>query len=143
MPFKRYLRVEIEKRCERYVESDSTTYRKAVTNGGSAVVYDDPVADGQSSEAEKKAEKVRELAPSTVHRWIGSIASCRDQWQVVVRQAQQSDFGAGLSSIRISPRKYQGEVRRRVLEAACLLLRALRIVQFRNPTEFATRGSSP
>lgn len=143
VPFKRYLRVEIEARAGAYVETDSMTYRKVVKDRGVAVVYDDPVAEADATEAEKEAEAVRELAPSTAHRWIGAIAARREQWQPVVRQTQRNGLGARLSSIVIAPCKYRGEARKRTLEACGLLLRALRAVLPKNPTQLATLGSSP
>ena len=143
VPFKRYLRPEIEKYAEAYVETDPMSYRKVVTAGGAALVYDDPITDAQSTEAEKEGEKVRHMSHSTPHRWISDIAACRNRLHPVVKQAQQSDLGARLSSIRIASSKYRSEARKCVLEACSLLLRAVRIVGFENPTEFETRGSSP
>lgn len=143
VPFKRYLRPEIEKRSSAYVETDPMTYRRVVKTGGAAVVYDDPIADGQSTEAEKEAESVRELAPSTPHRWISAIAASREQFQPMVKQAQQAGLAARLSTIQIASVKYHSEARKRVLEACGLLLRALWMVTIRNPTELATLGSSP
>jgi len=141
--FKRYLRAQIERRSEAYVETDPMSYRKVVKDRGAGVVYDDPIADAQSTPAEKEAEAVRELAPSTPHRWISGIAASRKRLQPLVKHARQSSMGAGLSSIMISAAKYRSQGRRRVLEACCLLLRALRIVTIRNPTRLATLGSSP
>ena len=143
VPFKRYLRPEIEKRSSAYVETDPMSYRKVVTDGGGAVVYDMPIADAQATEAEKEAEHVPQMASSTVHRWISSIAASREQFQPVVKQAQQAGLMARLSTIRIASVKYRSETRKQVLEACGLLLRALKVVTVRNPTELATRGSSP
>ena len=143
VPFKRYLRVEIEARSGAYVETNPMTYRRVVKDLGAAVVYDDAIADAQAPEAEKEAEAVRELAPSTPHRWIGAIAARRNQWQPVVKQTQRSGLGARLSSIVIAPEKYRSEARNRTLEVCGLLLRALKSVLPRNPTKLATLGSSP
>ena len=143
VPFKRYLRVEIEKRSAAYVETDPMSYRKVVTDGGAAVVYDDPIADAQSTEAEKESEKVRQMSHATPYRWISEIGASRERLQPVVKQAQQSDLAGRLSSIRIASTKYGSEVRKRVLEACCLLLRALRMAPMKNTTEFETMGSSP
>jgi hypothetical protein len=143
LAFKRYLRVEIEARAGAYVETNPMTYRKVVKDRGAAVVYDDPIAEADATEAEKQREAVRELSPSTVHRWIGAIAARREQWQPVVKQTQRSGLGARLSSIVIAPEKYRGEARKRVLEACGLLLRALKAVCAKNPTQLATLGSSP
>jgi hypothetical protein len=143
IPFKRYLRDEIEARTKVYVETDPMSYRKVVKDGDSAVVYDDPIADAASTEAEKEKECVRELAPSTVHRWIGSLAAGRKQWQQVVRLARQLHQGAYLRVIMISVAKYRSQARKRVLEACGLLLRSLSVITNANFTRLATRGSSP
>lgn len=143
VPFKRYLREEIETRAERYVETEPMSYREVVKERGAAVVYDDPIAEAEATEAEKEAEDVREMAPSTAYRWIGSIAAHREQWQPAVRLAGQAQPEARLSSIRIAAAKYCSAARRRVLERCGLVLRALKIVTGRNPTQLATLGSSP
>lgn len=143
VPFKRYLRSEIETRAQTYVETDPMSYRHVVKDGASSVVYDDPIADGASTEAEKDDEAVRALAPSTPHRWIGAIGACREQWQPAVRVARQLQQEARLSSIMIAAAKYRNQARKRVLETCCLVVRALSIVAERNPTELATLGSSP
>jgi hypothetical protein len=143
LPFKRYLREEIEERCERYVEDERISYRKVVRDEGAAVVYDDPVADGCSSEAQREDESVRELAPSTPHRWISTIGGCTERWQPLISRARQSEMGARLSSIVIAPWKYRSLARKKLLHACCLLLRAVRIAGIRNPTRLATLGSSP
>jgi hypothetical protein len=143
VPFKRYLRGEMEVRSQAYVATEAMSYRKVVKERGAAVVYDDPIAEAESAETEKEAEGARELAPSTVHRWIGAIAVRREQWQPIVRLARQLHPGARLSSIMISAAKYRSAARKRVLETCGLLLRALSIVTNRNPTQLATLGSSP
>ncbi len=141
--FKRYLRGEIETCVQTYVETDPMSYRQVVKERGAAVVYDGPIADGASTEAEKEKEATPELRPSTVHRWIGGIAARREQWQPAVRLARQVHQGARLSSIMISAAKYRSQARKRVLEACALLLRAISILAGTNPTQLATLGSSP
>ncbi len=141
--FKRYLRGEIEARAQAYVQTDPMSYRRAVNERGAAVVYDDPIADGASTEAQKEAEAARALAPSTVHRWIGAIAACREQWQPAVRLARQLQQEARLSSIMIAVVKYHSKARKRVLETCGLLLRAILILAGKKPTQLATLGSSP
>jgi hypothetical protein len=143
VPFKRYLRSEIATRAGTYVETDPMSYRQVVKERGSAVVYNDPIANAESTEAEKEKEATPELRPSTVHRWIGAIAACREQWQPAVRLARQVHQEARLSSLMISASKYRSPARKGVLETCGLLLRALKIVTERNPTQLETRGSSP
>jgi hypothetical protein len=142
-PFKRYLRAEIEGRARRYVDIEPMSYRRVVTERGAAVVYDDPIAGAESTEAEKEAEVARALAPSTPHRWISALAACREPWQPAVRAARQLHQGALLNSILISAAKYRSQARKRALEACGLLLRALSILARANPTQLATLGSSP
>ena len=141
--FKRYLRSEIETRAQAYVETDPMSYRQVVKERGSAVVYNDPIANAKSTDAEKEKEATPELRPSTVHRWIGGIAACREQWQPAVRLARQVHPEARLSSIMLSASKYRSQARKCVLETCGLLLRALKIVTERNPTQLETMGSSP
>ena len=143
VPFKRYLSREIEARAQAYVETDAMSYRKVVKDRGAAVAYDDPIAEAESTEAEKEAEAVRELAPSTVHRWIGSIAAGRERWQPAVRLAGQLHRGTQLPSLVISAAKYRSQARRHVIEACGVLLRAISILAGKNPTQLATLGSSP
>lgn len=143
VPCKRYLRDEIEKRARTYVRTEGTSYRSAVRDGGLEVVYDDPVAVGSSTEAEKEAEVSRALAPSTLHRWIGWIGACRERWQPVVRLAGQIRREASADWIAISAAKCRSGARKRLLEACALLLRAISVVAGTNPTRFATLGSSP
>jgi len=141
--FKRYLRGEIETRAQTYVETDPMSYRQVVKERGAAVVYDGPIADGASTEAEKERESVPALAPSTVHRWIGAIAACREQWQPAVRLVGQLQQETPLRSVMIATAKYRSQARKRVLESCALLLRAISILAGTNPTQLATLGSSP
>lgn len=143
VPFKRYLRSEIETRASAYVETDPMSYRKVVTDGGAALVYDAPIADAQSTDAEKEAEHVPQMSHSTPHRWISAIAASHERLQPVVKQARETELGGCLSLIIISPLKYRSEVRKLVLFTCFRLLRALRILTVRNSPELATRGSSP
>ena len=143
VPFKRFLRSEIEERAQTYVETDPTSYRRVVKERGSAVVYDDPIADSASTEAEREEESTRALAPSTVHRWIGSIAAGREQWQPAVRLAQQLPADRAGRTLVIMASKYRSQARKCVLEACGLLLRAISLLAGRNPTRLATLGSSP
>ncbi len=143
LPHKRYLRIEMEARAGVYIETEATSYRRVVRDHGADVVYAGSVAEAHSTEAEKEAEHSPVLAPSTVHRWIGSIAACRDRYQPVVAQTGASGRGSSFSTLVFSPLKYRSEARRRILEACGLLLRALAMVSVRNPTKFATMGSSP
>jgi hypothetical protein len=143
LPYKRYLRIEVETRAGAYIETDPMEYRRVVRDHGSDVVYAGSVTDAHSTEAEKEADEPPALAPSTVYRWIGSIAACRERYQPVVAQGQASGCGSRLSTLVVSPLKYRSEARRLILEACGLLLRAFSLIGLRNPTEFATLGSSP
>ena len=143
LPHKRYLRIEIETRSGAYIETDPMTYRRVVLDKGAHVAYAGSVADAHATEAEKEADTPPVLAPSTVYRWVGSIAACREGYQPLVAQARASDRGSSLSTLLISPVKYRSEARRCILEACGLLLRALKLIGVRNSTKYATLGSSP
>ena len=108
VPFKRYLRGEIETRARTYVETDPMSYRKVVTGAGPrrwfTTIRSRMV---RLRRREKEAEAVRELAPSTPYRWIGAIAARREQWQPAVRLARQVHQGARLSLLMIAPAKYR------------------------------------
>jgi hypothetical protein len=145
VPFKRYLRSEIETRAAAYVETEPMSYRKVVKEQGAAVVYDDPIADAAATEAEKEMEAARELAPSTVYRWVGSIAAGREQGRLaaVMRLARQVQPEASLRVLVISAEKYRSRARKGVLETCGLLLRALAVLSRKKPTQLETLGSSP
>ncbi len=143
VPYKRYLREEIEDRSQAYVATEPMSYRQVVKERGAEVVYDDPIAAAGSTQAAKEAEAVRALAPSTVHRWISAIAARREPWQPAVRLARQLDPGARLSTLVIAATKYRSTARQHVLEACGLLLRILALMAGKNPTQLATLGSSP
>jgi len=143
LPYKRYLRAEIEARAGAYIETDAMSYRQVVKERGAALCYDDAVARADSTEAEKEAERVRALAPSTVHRWIGAMAALRERWQPAVRLAAALESGSRLGWLVISAGKYRSAARKAILERCGLLLRAIRLVAERNPTELATLGASP
>jgi len=143
LPYKRYLRIEVESRSRAYIETEPMIYSRVVRERGAHVAYDGPVADAHSTEAEKEADDPPVLAPSTVYRWIGSIAACRDRHQPVVARAQASGPGPRLSKLVVSPLKYRSEVRRLILQACGSLLRAVAKISVRNATQLATLGSSP
>jgi len=143
LPYKRYLRAEIEARAGAYLETDPMSYRQVVKEGGAALCYDDPIAGADGTEAEKEVEQVRALAPSTVHRWIGAIAALREPWQPVVRLAAALESGSRLGGLVISAGKYRSAARKAILERCGVLLRAIRVLAQRNPTELATLGLSP
>ena len=143
VPWKRYLRIEIQGRAERYIEQARTTYRRVVRNGAAAVAYDEELLGPEASDEQKELEAIRHLAPSTLHRWISSIAGCAQQFQPVLQEARHLDPQVRLSGFVIPFWKYRTEARKKVLETCGRLLRALKIVRAKRPTDFATLGSSP
>lgn len=132
LPFKRYLKGEIEARCERYVATDHSTYRSTVRDEGLPVYYAGVVAEPESSEAEKEAESTPALCNTTVHRWLSWLAVSYESelWRLEERVQQFSD-SVDLTPFSIPPRKYRSENRRKILEICRRVLRCLNFI--RNP----------
>ena len=141
MPHKRYLRVDIESRSLNYIESEETSYRRVVKEKGFDVVYAGETAGEESSEEEKEREEIRCLSPSTVHRWISGIAACRESFQYIIQEAMH--MGMNSVGLIIPCWKYRTAARKHALSACGQILAAVRFIAVRNPTDFATLGSSP
>lgn len=143
---KLYLRCEIESRSQSYLETPSMTYRQSVENDGREVAYhkeEKDIATTRSTQEEKEKEIHPVMAHTTVQRWISSIANVYEDVQPVVAKAVEIDVNGDLSLILIAPNKYRSDERKRVLQCACFLLRAKKLVQLKNPTRYAPRGASP
>jgi len=141
---KLYLRSEIEERCENYLEEPTMSYRKAVEENGLPLQHFSEVVTAGASEEEKENELIHVMAHSTIYRWIGDLAKCRETIeQPVVTMAMDLDTKGELCSIVMPPMKYCSHERKMVLIAACFLLRAKKIVSFSNPNRDETRGASP
>jgi transposase len=106
MPHKHYTRQTIEGLSRAYVQNDQKSYQDAV-------VIDDAVPERPVSG--------QALAPSSVHRWIGTLAALIIAHQQAKKkslpQKPAAQLCSHLSSIQIPEKKYKTYHRRR-----CLLL---------------------
>jgi transposase-like protein len=106
IPHKHYTRQTIEGLSRSYVENDQMTYQDAV-------VIDDAVPERPVSG--------QALAPSSIHRWIGTLAALIIAQQQALKKSLQQNpaaqLGSHLESIQIPEKKYKTQNRKH-----CLLL---------------------
>jgi hypothetical protein len=104
IPHKHYTRQTIEGLSRAYVENDQMTYQDAV-------VIDDVVAERPVSG--------QALAPSSVHRWISTLAALIIAHQQALKKSLQQNPAAQLRShlepIQIPEKKYKTSNRRHCL----------------------------
>lgn len=117
VPYKRYVRDDIEGFSERYVETDQQTYRSVVRPEKTAVGYEN---DCQ-----------RQLDHSTVWKWLGWLGRLEQRLHMMLEwiRYQSPSHGLFRELTPIAPKKYRSERRKRVLEQARLLLRAAGVYQ--------------
>jgi transposase len=104
IPHKHYTRQTIEGLSKSYVENDQITYQDAV-------VIDDAVPERPVSG--------QALAPSSVHRWIGTLAALIIAHQQALKKSLQQNpaaqLGSHLEPIQIPQKKYKTYHRQRFL----------------------------
>ena len=104
IPHKHYTRQTIEGFSRAYVENDQKTYQDAV-------MIDDAVPEC--------AVSGRALAPSSIHRWIGTLAALIIAHQQALRNSLQqkaaTQLCSHLSSTQIPEKKYKSDSRRHCL----------------------------
>ena len=104
IPHKHYTRQTIEGLSKSYVENDQTTYQDAV-------IIDDAVAERPVSG--------QALAPSSIHRWIGTLAALIVAHRKALKKSLQEKPTAQLRSqlepIQIPEKKYKTSNRRHCL----------------------------
>ncbi len=112
IPYKHYVLPVIAKFSAAYVESDQTSYKKAVM-----VDHSDPgYPDNQ-----------RTLSPSSIHRWITTLGDFSKTRQKAKTLLLQEDPGSpiceDLSQLKIPARKYRSRSRKNILLGCrCLLI---------------------
>jgi len=104
IPHKHYTQQTVTGFSERYVKSDDMTYLHAVMIDGSAPGH--PQSDGT-------------LSPSTVHRWITTLArftdTCRGALSVVLQENPTSSIHRDLARLIVPKRKYKTDHRKKQL----------------------------
>jgi transposase-like protein len=115
VPRKRYVRKEVLRFSERYVNEDRASYRKAATEAGLAVFY-------RGGEEEKIDE--RQFAHTTVHRWFPFLGSLKRTAREALRLIREKAPGSGIfrKIVPVPPWKYRSEERRQILIASRRLL---------------------
>ena len=115
VPYKRYVRDDLERLSARYVEQDKASYRSVVRSGGLATGYED------------HAE--RQLEHSTVWKWLGWHATQEKRSASMLEWIRYRNPSHGIfrAMVPVAPRKYRSERRKRELEQARLLLQAARV----------------
>jgi hypothetical protein len=115
VPRKRYVRNEVLRFSERYVNEDGTTYRKAATEEGLAVFYHGG-EDGVIDE--------RQFAHTTLHRWFPFLGSLKRTAREALRLIREKAPGSGIfrKIVPVPSWKYRSEERRQILIASRRLL---------------------
>jgi hypothetical protein len=111
IPHKHYTRPTIMEFSERYVDSDDMTYQQAAMVDHSLPGY--PQNDGT-------------LAPSSIHRWITSLArftqTCRTSLILLLQENPIASICRDLARLTIQKRKYKSDQRKKQLVACHRLL---------------------
>jgi len=137
------LRGAVEGLSEEYIEDQTKSYRKVTQVKGGDVQHYSVAATAESSVDDKENETIHYLAHSTIYRWTTDIAASSDRVQPVVEKAMKQDECGCLCAIVISPLMYRSDDRKRVLMAACRVLRAIKLLSVKNHNRDETRGASP
>jgi hypothetical protein len=109
LPYKRYVRDVVLALGRRYLDDDSTSYRKAVQVEGLPVFYDNE-PDGALDE--------RVLAGSTLHRWLGFLGRLEHTLRSALRLIRSASPTCDLfrTAQPVVPWKYRSSERRRRLQ---------------------------
>ncbi len=107
IPHKHYTRQSITGFVEAYIGSENITYERAVMVDGSVPAYP------------KSRESGKSLAPSTVHRWVttlaGLIKTTRKALELVRQENPSTSAFRSLAQLRIPQRKYRSQARKKTL----------------------------
>ena len=126
---KHYTRQTIEGFSRTYVENDQKTYQDAVT-------INDAVPE--------RAVSGRTLAPSSIHRWIGTLAALiranQDALKKWLQEKCAAQLYSHLSSIQIPEKKYKTSSRRHCLLRCRWFFKIQAVLKNSVFTEFAIRS---
>ena len=100
VPHKHYTRQTVLTFSRSYVEDDQKTYKDAVMT-----------VDG----VPECSEKGQSLAPSTIHRWISTLAGIFTAYQAAKEKPLEEKASSGLCIRQIPKKKYRTLTRREVL----------------------------
>lgn len=131
IPHKRYVRLDIEERSQKYVEDKARTYADAVSEGGRRIIHTAdgvlPVRMAPARPGMKDDELTSGLAPTTVWRWVGWLGQQEDMLReardLIGKRDPSADFHRTIIVVR--PAKFRSPERKTLIVTAALLLRAL------------------
>lgn len=116
MPYKRYVKDDVLELSRQYVEDDHSSYRDVVQDNASAIGYD----SGEDTIDE------RQLAPSTVWRWLSYVGSLQQALYKALHLIRQKSPSSGIfRQIRpVHVQKYRSHGRKKLLGRCLRLFRA-------------------
>lgn len=114
LPYKRYVKATVLDFSAKYVHEDTASYRQVTRDDGLATFYDSVGPDDIDE---------RQLAPSTIHRWITSLSglprTLRATCQLIREKSSTSDLFRRILLVPAS--KFRSDERRMLL-GSCLRL---------------------
>jgi hypothetical protein len=129
LPHKHYTRQTIEGFSRSYVQNDQKTYQDAV-------IIDDAVAERPVSG--------QALAPSSIHRWIGTLAALiiahREALKKSLQENPTAQFRSQLEPLQIPEKKYKTSNRRHCLLRCRWFFKIQAVFKKSVFTEFAIRS---
>lgn len=106
LPFQRYPAPFVLKRCAAYASDEARTYREGVLEGGMPISHAD-------------ADAGMELSPSTLWRWMASLAGFAEaegrMLDLIKQQDPSTVLFRALAEVRIRAGKYCSEARKQAL----------------------------
>jgi hypothetical protein len=117
-PYKRFVSDEIMERSLRYLQEDTMTYKRAACKPGTSEIY------GRSPPLPiyyPDSDTSRQLAPSTVHRWITTLSVLDKTLQAAVSLLLEKGDDMHRQVVDVAARKYRSEARKRCLQDALRL----------------------
>jgi hypothetical protein len=110
LPNKHYTKDAVAGFAGAYLQHDRLTYQKAVMVENQLPVYPNSQDSGKS------------LAPSTIHRWVSTLASfettARKALDLILQQNPASSICRDLAQIRMPAEKFRSQARKKILIGA-------------------------
>lgn len=118
LPYKRYTRQTLIGFSQACLEEEAGSYRKAVLEDGLPIGY--------ASQPGKEEIDERQLAPSTLYRWVTTLGGfkevLRSALDLILQKDPASSICRGLASLKVAPSKYVKAAREAVLRRCRQLL---------------------
>lgn len=118
LPYKRYTRPTLMGFSQAYLEDEDSSYRKAVLEDGLPIGY--------ASKPGKEEIDERQLAHSTLYRWVTTLGGfkevLRSALDLILQKDPASAICRGLASLKVAPSKYVKAPREGVIRRCLELL---------------------